>query len=154
MKKLAVSMLCLVSLLSYSAFAQSDVASISGFVRDSSGAVVPGAKVLIKNEGVDIERALTTNNDGYYVVSAIPPGLYSVSAQHAGFQKYELVHKKLDPSIPAEVNITLTVGQDTQSVTVTATTASVQSESATLGLLVENKTVELAELNGRNPIFL
>jgi hypothetical protein len=78
MKKLAVSMLCLLFLLSYSAFAQSDVASISGFVRDSSGAVVPGAKVLIKNEAVDIERAITTNNEGYYVVSAIPPGSYSV----------------------------------------------------------------------------
>jgi hypothetical protein len=154
MKKLAVSMLCLLFLLSYSAFAQSDVASISGFVRDSSGAVVPGAKVLIKNEGVDIERAITTNNDGYYVVSAIPPGFYSVSVQHAGFQKYELVHKKLDPAIPSEVNITLTVGQDTQSVTVTATTAAVQSDSATLGQLVEHTTVELTELNGRNPIFL
>src|SRR5271155_401836 len=116
MKKLAVSMLCLL-FLSYSAFAQSDVASISGFVRDSSGAVVPGAKVLIKNEGVDIERTLTTNNDGYYVVSSLPPGLYTVAVQHSGFQKYELVHKKLDPSIPAEVNITLTIRQDTQSVT-------------------------------------
>src|ERR1019366_2750724 len=107
-----------------------------------------------KNEAVEFERALTTNSEGYYVVSAIPPGFYSVEVQHSGFQKYELVHKKLDPAIPSTVNITLTVGQDTQSVTVTATTAAVQSESATLGQLVEHTTVELTELNGRNPIFL
>ncbi len=65
-----------------------------------------------------------------------------------------MIHKKLDPSIPTTVDIVMTVGSATQSVTVTAATAAVQSESATLGLLVEHRTVELTELNGRNPIFL
>jgi hypothetical protein len=51
--------------LSFSAFAQSDVASISGFVRDPSGSVVPGATVLIKNEAVEFQRAVTTNAEGY-----------------------------------------------------------------------------------------
>src|ERR1035437_9249953 len=127
MKKLefiAVLTLCLF-LLSFSAFAQSDVASISGFVRDASGAVVPGAKVLIKNEAVEFERTVTTNNEGYYVVSTLPPGFYTVEVQHSGFQKFELVHKKLDPAIPSTVNISLQVGSDTQSVTVTASTAAV-----------------------------
>jgi hypothetical protein len=145
--------LCLL-LMSFGAFAQSDVASISGFVRDASNAFVPGVKVLIKNEGVEFERLVTTNNEGYYVVSALPPGLYSVQAQHAGFRTFELVHKKLDPSIPSTVDINLEVGAESQSVTVTAATTSVQSDSATLGLLVDHQTVELTELNGRNPIFL
>ncbi|HTX36434.1 MAG TPA: carboxypeptidase regulatory-like domain-containing protein [Bryobacteraceae bacterium] len=146
--------LCLVALLSFSAFAQSDVASISGFVRDASGAVVPGAKVVIKNEGVEFERTLTTNNEGYYYVAALPPGLYTVTAEHAGFQSFELLHKKLDPSIPATVDIVLAVGQSTQSVTVTAATAAVQTESATVGELVEHQTVDLTELDGRNPALL
>ena len=67
------------------AFAQSDVASISGFVKDPSGAAVPGAKVVIKNEGVEFERTLTTNNEGYYYVAALPPGLYTVAARARRF---------------------------------------------------------------------
>jgi len=153
-ESLGVVALCALFLMSFSAFAQSDVASISGFVRDASGAVVPGAKVLIKNEAVEFERTITSNNEGYYVVSALPPGFYTVRVEHAGFSTFEEVHKKLDPSIPTTVNITLTVGTANQSVTVTASTAAVQSESATLGQLVEHQTVELTELNGRNPIFL
>src|ERR1700722_14330218 len=92
-----IGVACLIFLAQFCAFAQSDVASISGTVRDASGAVVPGAKVTIKNEGVEFERALLTNNDGYYYGAALPPGLYTVQVEHAGFEKFELVHKKLDP---------------------------------------------------------
>jgi hypothetical protein len=145
---------CALFFLSFSAFAQSDVASISGFVRDPSGSVVPGASVLIKNEAVEFQRAVTTNSEGYYVVSALPPGFYTVQVQHAGFSTYELLHKKLDPSIPTDVDIALAVGLATQSISVTASTVAVQTDSATLGELVDKQTVELTELNGRNPIFL
>src|SRR5580704_7742324 len=131
-----VRAVCLISLASFgvylapfSAFAQSDVASISGFVKDASGAVVPGAKVVVKNEGVEFERTLTTNNEGYYYAAALPPGLYTVRAEHAGFQSVEVLHKKLDPSIPGTVDVVLAVGQSSQSVTVTAATAAVQTES-------------------------
>ncbi len=150
----AVTVLSSFFLMSFGAFAQSDVASISGFVRDSSNAFVPGVKILIKNEAVEFERTVTTNSEGYYFVSTLPPGFYTVRAEHAGFSSFEEVHKKLDPSIPSTVNITLTVGTSNQSVTVTASTAAVQADSATLGQLVEHQTVELTELNGRNPIFL
>jgi hypothetical protein len=151
---LVVTLLCFALLMSVPAFGQSDVAAISGFVRDSTGAVVPAAKVTVKNEAVEFERVLTTNNEGYYVVSAIPPGFYTIRVEKTGFSTFEELHKKLDPSIPATVNVSLTVGTSNQSVTVTASTAAVQSESATLGQLVEHQTVELTELNGRNPIFL
>jgi hypothetical protein len=149
-----VRLLFLALLMSLSAFAQSDVASISGYVRDASGAIVPGAKVTVKNESVDIVRSVNTNNEGYYVVPTLPPGLYTITAEHPGFSKFEELHKKLDPSIPTTVNIPLAVGTENQSVTITAAAAAVQSDSATLGQLVEHQTVELTELNGRNPIFL
>jgi hypothetical protein len=146
--------LLLIFLMSCAAFAQSDVAAISGFVKDSSGAVVPDAKVTVKNEGVDILRTINTNAEGYYVVSALPPGFYTVRVEHAGFQNFELVHKKLDPSIPGTVDAVLTVGTAAQSVTITAAAAAVQSDSATLGNLVEHDLMDLTELNGRDPIFL
>jgi hypothetical protein len=144
----------LIALTSFSAFAQSDVASISGFVRDPSGSVVPGAKVVIRNEGLEFERTTNANNEGYYYVSALPPGLYSVRVEQSGFQAYDLLHKKLDPDIPATVDVVLTVGQSTESVTVTAATAAIQTESAMVGELVEHQTVDLTELDGRNPALL
>jgi len=153
-KVLGIGALSLILLAPFGAFAQSDVAAISGFVRDSSTAVVPGVKVVIKNEAVEFERTATTNNEGYYVVSALPPGFYTVKVEHPGFQTFEVLHKKLDPSIPASVDVVLTVGLTSQAIDVVAQTTAVQSESATLGLLVEHATVELSELNGRNPIFL
>ncbi|HYW45081.1 MAG TPA: carboxypeptidase regulatory-like domain-containing protein [Bryobacteraceae bacterium] len=153
-KVLGIGALSLILLAPFGAFAQSDVAAISGFVRDSSSAVVPGVKVVIKNEAVEFERTATTNNEGYYVVSALPPGFYTVKVEHPGFQTFEVLHKKLDPSIPVSVDVVLTVGLASQAIDVVAQTTAVQSESATLGLLVEHATVELSELNGRNPIFL
>jgi len=70
-------------------FAQSDTASISGFVRDPSRATVPGATVVIRNEATGLERRTTTNESGYYTVSSLPPGFYTVSAESPGFKKFE-----------------------------------------------------------------
>ena len=83
-KSLGVGALCALFLMSFSAFAQSDVASISGFVRDSSGSVVPNAKVTVKNEAVDIERTINTNSEGYYVVSAFPRGFIRYRPSRTG----------------------------------------------------------------------
>jgi hypothetical protein len=76
------------ALCSWSFFlsAQSDLGSISGYVKDPSGAVVPSAKVMVRNQ-TGIERQATTNESGYYVITNIPPGLYIMSAEAAGFKR-------------------------------------------------------------------
>src|ERR1035437_8496242 len=79
------------------AFAQSDLGSISGFVKDPSGAIIPKAKVSVKNES-GLERQATTNDSGYYTVTNIPPGLYAIRVEVAGFKKYESAGNKLDAS--------------------------------------------------------
>src|SRR6516164_3282151 len=61
------------------AFAQSDLGSLSGFVKDPSGAVIPKAQVTVKNESTGTERRTTTNEAGFYTVTNIPAGLYSVT---------------------------------------------------------------------------
>ena len=71
----------------FSSFAQSDLGSISGFVKDPSGASVPNAKVTVKNQS-GLERTATTNESGYYTVTNIPPGLYTLTAEAAGFKKF------------------------------------------------------------------
>src|SRR6476469_8890758 len=71
------------------AFGQSDLGSISGFVKDPSGAVIPNVKVSVKNQATGSERISTTNDAGYYTVTNIPPGLYSVATESAGFKRFE-----------------------------------------------------------------
>ena len=102
------------------AFAQSDFGSISGFVKDPSGAVVPKAQVSVKNEATGTERRTNTNESGYYTVTNIPAGLYTITAEAAGFKKYESMRNKLDPSGALAVDVTLVVGAATETVEVAA----------------------------------
>lgn len=134
--------------------AQSDNTSISGFVRDPAGAVTPGAKVVLKSEDREFERTTTTNEEGYYVVSNVPPGLYTVTAEATGFKRFEVTNKKVDPGIPATVDIALQTGEVSETVSVIAETAAIQTETATVGKLVEAKQIQYMQLNGRNPLFL
>jgi hypothetical protein len=88
----------ILALIASFAFAQSDLGSISGFVKDPSGGVVPKANVTVRNESTGVERRTTTNEAGVYTVTNIPAGLYRVTAEAAGFKKFESSGNKLDPS--------------------------------------------------------
>ena len=146
--------LALVLLLSTSlAFAQSDLGSISGFVKDPSGAIVPRAKVSVKND-TGLERQATTNDSGYYTVTNIPPGLYAIRVEVAGFKKYESVGNKLDASGALSADVTLTVGAATETVEVSGIATTLQTESAAVQKNVTREQIDSLELNGRNPIFM
>lgn len=140
--------------ISLTAFAQSDNATISGYVKDQAGASVAGAKVVVKSDTRAFERSAVANSEGYYVISSLPPGNYSISVEANGFKAFKETGRKLDPNLPATLDVTLQPGQLTETVTVTASVAQVQSETATVGRLVETKQVEYLQLNGRNPLFL
>ena len=134
-------------------FAQSDLGTISGFVRDPSGASIPDAAVTIKNQ-TGIERQVRTNESGFYTITNIPPGFYTMSADKPGFQRYESTNNKLDPSGRLAIDATLKVGGATESIVVEATTALVQTESATVQKLITREQIDSLELNGRNPVGL
>jgi hypothetical protein len=68
--------------------AQSDLGSISGFVKDPTGATVPNATVTVKNEATGTERKVTSNESGYYTVTNIPAGFYSLTVEAPGFKKF------------------------------------------------------------------
>jgi Carboxypeptidase regulatory-like domain len=133
--------------------AQSDFGTISGYVRDPSGAVIPNASVTVTNLS-GIERKASTNESGYYVVTNLPPGFYKVTAEASGFQKYEAANNKLDPSGHLAVDIALAVGTSTQTVQVTASAATLQTTSAAVQKLVTRQQIDSLELNGRNPVLL
>src|SRR5258706_14011954 len=125
--------------LSCSLFGQSDSSQMSGYVRDSTASGVPNASVLIKNESTGLERRANTNETGYYVVNALPPGFYTVTLEATGFKKFQKTQNKLDPNIAATVDIALEVGAITETVEVTASASTIQSETATLGRIVTTK---------------
>ncbi len=143
-----------VCLLVTTAFAQSDSSQISGFVKDPSGSIVPNVTVTVTNEATNQERKVQTNESGYYVATNIRPGFYTISAEATGFKKFVKTGNKLDASLPLTVDVTLDVGAVTETVEVVASTATVQSDTATVGRLVERSQIENMMLNGRNPMWL
>ena len=144
---------CFALLVSPGLFAQSDLGKISGFIKDPSGATIANAKVTVRNN-TGIERQTTTNDSGYYVVTNVPPGLYTMTAEAPGFQKYETRDNKLDPAADLVIDAMLTVGSSSQTVEVSASTVQLQTESAAVQKLVTREQIDLLELNGRNPIGL
>ncbi|MGA2264063.1 MAG: carboxypeptidase regulatory-like domain-containing protein, partial [Acidobacteriota bacterium] len=149
-----IGALGLILLFSAGAFAQANSSGISGFVKDPSGAVIPGVTVTVKLEGGGLVRSAVTDQRGYYVITPLPSGFYNVSVEHTGFKRAETTGKSLDPGIPGALDIVLQVGGTSETITVTANTATVQTESATVGKLVEGTQLQYLGLNGRNPIYL
>ena len=131
--------------------AQSDVGSIGGFVRDPSGSVVPKAKVTIRNEATGQEHTTSTNDSGYYAVTNLPPGPYTMTVEATGFKKAESTNNRLDPNTTLSLDATLTVGAISETVQVSATAAVLQTESSAVQDEVPGQQVNMQELNGRNP---
>jgi hypothetical protein len=134
--------------------AQSDYGTISGFVKDPSGAVVPNARVVIKSEATGVTRETTTNESGFYIVTNVPPGYYTMTAEAPGFKKYTSTGNKLDPNAALAIEAVLQIGAATETIEVTATAVLLQSESSTVQKLVGREQIDSLELNGRNPAFL
>ena len=133
--------------------AQFDNGQISGFVRDASGAVVPGVVVTATNEGNRQQREAVSNEDGYYVFPGLIVGTYTVSAELQGFSRSTTTGVRLNSAARISINIALEVGALSDSVEVSAA-ANAMVENAVLGRTVTSLQVEQMPLSGRNPVFL
>jgi len=134
-------------------FAQSDLGRISGFVKDPSGATIPNAKITVQNKS-GLQREATSNESGYYTITNVPPGFYTVTVEATGFERYVSTDDKLDPSSNLVVDATMAVGKVTETVEVSAAAVQLQTESATVQNLVNRQQIDALEINGRNPIFM
>ncbi len=151
---LAALTIAIAIVFSSTAWAQNDVGSIVGFVTDSSGAVVPGAKVVITNEGTGESRRVTTDSSGHYAVPNVPPAVYTMTAEATGFQKFESTHNVLGSNSTISIDAKLTLGAATQTVEVTATAALLQTQSPAVQSEITGQQIQKQELNGRNPIYM
>jgi hypothetical protein len=134
--------------------AQFDSGQISGFVRDDTGAIVPGASVRVTNEGNGEEHRTATTPEGYYVFPELFVGKYSVTVEKTGFKTFLKTGIVINAQAKVAVDVGLTVGAVSEKIEVQASTAQVQTDSAKVGSTIENKQIQNLTLNGRNPIYL
>ncbi len=140
----------LLLLLAGTARAQVSTASVNGVVRDSAGAVVPGATIVLQNLDTQIEHPTVSNNTGGYVILNVTPGRYTLSANAKGFNPQKTGEFVLAVSQNATFDFALAVGSDTQVVTVDATATQLDVSGASLGTVIEAKQVNELPLDGRN----
>lgn len=132
------------------AAAQVNTASINGTVSDTSGAVIPGAAIVLINANTSVRRVTVSSNLGSYSFVDILPGQYTLQVSKTGFQTRRQAEFTLSVNQTATYNFTLSVGEATQTVTVQATAAKLQTASAELGTVVNRRDVNDLPLNGRN----
>ncbi len=143
----AIVLFCGVSLLGQT------LGEISGTVVDPSGAGVPNSTVTLTNTATNASRTEQTNEQGLYTFPSVPPGTYTVKVEHPGF-KTTTSNVEVQVQQSVRLDLTLQVGQVSESVEVSATAALLQSENATIGAVVENKTIVELPLNGREYLNL
>ena len=142
-------LLATVSLLQLSVQAQTDQGRIAGVVTDANGAIVPGATISIKNERTGEERTATTNDSGYYIVSALRPSFYTVTASA---QNLTVRLTNVQLLVGQELNLGLTLqatGVDEKVDIVAAADTGIDTGSAAMGVNVNPREVEALPLNGR-----
>ncbi len=138
--------LCLIG----SVYSQNIRGTILGTVRDQTGAVIRGAKVTVRHVATGLTRTETTGDTGEYLIPQLPVGEYNLEAEQTGFKKFERtgIHLQVDDKL--RIDVTLTVGETTETVEVQASTPVIATDSATVGNVVDNRKVTELPLNGRN----
>ena len=111
---------CAIALCATASAQVQTTSAITGTVTDSSGAVMPGVKITVRNEETGAVRETVTNDAGHYSVQALRPGKYSITASLPGFKTAVVKDREVQVSIPAAVNFVLELGDVTQEVTVSA----------------------------------
>jgi outer membrane receptor protein involved in Fe transport len=132
------------------AWGQKDMGAIVGNVHDSSGAVVPGAKVSVVDADRGTSYTATTNASGEYAANPLHIGRYHVTVEKEGFRKEVVGPIEVNVQSRPEVNITLHVGQISETVTVTSQGPQLETETSELGHLVTGRQATTLPLNGRN----
>ncbi len=151
--RLVVSVLVLL-LFCVTVIAQTGSSNITGTVRDTQGAVVPGVTVTAKNDATGVTSTQTTNDSGLYAFTALPVGNYTITFEKQGFKTLQKTHNALEVGTPLTADAALEVGAVSETVTVTGGTEQLQTANATMGNVVEQKAIEALPLNGRNPLTL
>jgi Carboxypeptidase regulatory-like domain/TonB dependent receptor len=131
------------------AFAQRDLGTITGTITDPQGGAVPSAKVTITEDATGLQYVVTTNNEGEYVRPALKPGTYTIEAEAPGFRRVQQKNVTVIGGDRVGVPITLSIGDVSQAVEVSAEAPLLQTETTTLGADLNSKAVSELPLGGQ-----
>jgi hypothetical protein len=141
-------LLAIALLLPAIAFAQND-GRFTGVVLDPSGAVIPGATVIVKNERTGEERSVTSSADGRYTVTSLRPSVYTIRAKFGDLAPLEFTGMQLVAGQELALDLSLTPAGVTETVQVTASVNAVDLSSARVGVNVSEREVQGLPVNGR-----
>ena len=144
----ALAMSLLSSLWTTNAAAQTVAGTISGLVTDASGAAVAGTSIVVTDLDRNVNLRSTSNDAGFYLVTPVPPGRYKVRAEKAGFRSFLVESLPIATQQKATINVSLQIGSLTESVTISSAAQVIDTTSATLSGVVENKRIIDQPLNG------
>lgn len=130
--------------------AQVATGSITGIVRDQSGSVVQNAEVTAINTATNQAFHATTSSGGYYIFPILQSSIYKVTVRAPGFKEYIHDRIQLDVAATLEVDANLNLGQVSETVSVTTEVPLLESQTSSLGQVIENKSVDDLPLDGRN----
>ncbi|MGO9084793.1 MAG: carboxypeptidase regulatory-like domain-containing protein [Candidatus Sulfotelmatobacter sp.] len=134
--------------------AQVETGKIVGSVKDASGAVVTDAAITVTETQTNVQKKVLSNGNGDYVVTELKSGVYTVAVEHAGFKKAIQPAFKLDVNQVVRADFVLTVGAITEEMVVTAAEPLVESETSSLGQVIEQNRVNDLPLDGRDFVQL
>ena len=127
---------------------------ITGQVGDASHAAVPDSVVTLTNTATNAVRQANTNAEGLYTFGSVPPGAYRLKVEHPGFKTVTNNNVEVQVQQSVRLDFTLEVGQVTESVQVEASADLLQSENATVGTVIQTKSITELPLNGREYLNL
>ncbi len=127
-----------------------DRGAIQGTVTDQQGAMVPGAKVVVKNVETNVEVTLSTNTAGFYLAPELVPGKYVVRVSATGFSPLDIASVTVTAGTTTTADAQLKVGATTQTVEVTAAAPLVESTPSNFTTVLENRYVQEIPLQGRD----
>jgi Carboxypeptidase regulatory-like domain len=147
-------MALVVLMLPASLLAQIGKSGITGIITDPSGAVVPAATVTVENEASGVKWSTISTAAGLYIIRGLPPGSYTVTVDAHGFKEAVIAHVVTEVEQVKSASVKLSLGSQTQKVQVTASPNQLNTNSGTIGTLVNQKQIETLPLNGRSWISL
>ncbi len=145
--------LAVVALATPLVFAQT-TGTIQGTVTDDTGAVIPGADVLVENIETGAQSSLSTNEVGFYTAPGLNQGLYSVTCSSEGFSSKQFPEVRLEVQQTMRIDCAMAVGSVTETVEVNAAAILIQSEKTEVGQVIDSKRILEMPLNGRNYLEL
>jgi len=152
--QIIVAMVAVFAACSADLAGQAGTDQVSGVVTDTTGAVVPGAKVQMKNTDTDAVRTAVSDERGAYSVTNLPIGPYTLQVEKAGFEKYVQNGIVLEVNTNPSIVVALHVGAQTQEVIVQADAAMVETQNSNVGQVINPQQVIDLPLNGRQPTDL